>query len=506
MLIRSNRSFWCLVLAVLTVSPLPAALAQTPGSLDTSFGGVGFVSTAVSTGAGDDRARAMMLQPDGKIVVVGACDNNFCLVRYHSDGTLDSSFGIGGRVNETRASTTLTAYSAALQPDGKIVVVGNCIVGLTATMCATRFMADGSLDSAFGTSAGWTLPNVTSGGDVAKAVALQTDGKIVLADVCTGFASPTAADFCLVRLNNNGTLDTTFNTTGMVTASFGGGAVNQGANAVAIQTDGKIVAAGYCDAGTYDNICVARFLANGTALDGTFGGGSGRVVTQAVASMHNRAYSLALLHNGKILVGAECGSATCGARYNPDGTLDASFATGGVFGPGGTTSYESLSGGLALAFDGSFVLAGWSNPGAGIDSRRAFYYSPAGALVADLISPLAGSWYIDGQARGWSAVVMQPDGKVVLAAPQAQSGDSTKGDFLVARYHGFPSDARNCSLDIDGDGVVSATTDSLMHARIALGMTGSAVTSGITFAPNALRANWAAIRTYLVTQCAMVIP
>ena len=145
---------------------------------------------------------------------------------------------------------------------------------------------------------------------------------------------------------------------------------------------------------------VARFLANGTALDGTFGGGSGRVVTQAVASMHNRAYSLALLHNGKILVGAECGSATCGARYNPDGTLDASFATGGVFGPGGTTPYESLSGGLALAFDGSFVLAGWSNPGAGIDSRRAFYYSPAGTLVAGLISPLAGSWYIDGQARG----------------------------------------------------------------------------------------------------------
>lgn len=76
----------------------------------------------------------------------------------------------------------------------------------------------------------------------------------------------------------------------------------------------------------------------------------------------------------------------------------------------------------------------------------------------------------------------------------------------MARYYGVLSEARNCSLDIDGDGKVLATTDSLIHARIALGMTGSAVTSGITFAPNALRSNWAAIRNYLVTQCAMVIP
>jgi uncharacterized delta-60 repeat protein len=367
-------------------------------------------------------------------------------------------------------------------------------------------MPDGSLDTGFGTSAGWTLPDVTSGGDIAKAVVLQADGKIVMAGVCTGFASPTAADFCLVRLNVNGTLDTAFNTTGMVTASFGAGAVNQGANAVAIQPDGKIVAAGFCDSGAFDNICVARFLANGAALDGTFGGGSGRVITQAVASMNNRAYSMALLHNGKILVGAECGSDRCGARYNVDGTLDASFASGGVFGSGGPTSYESLSGGLALGFDGSFVQAGWSNPTDGIDYRSATYYSPAGAVVGGMATPSAGSWYINGQARGWSAALLQPDGKVVLAAPQAQSGDNTKGDFLVARYHGFPSEARNCSLDIDGDGKVLATTDSLMHARIALGMTGSAVTNGIMFAPNALRSNWAAIRNYLVTQCGMVIP
>ena len=149
-----------------------------------------------------------------------------------------------------------------------------------------------------------------------KAVALQTDGKIVLAGVCTGFASPTAADFCLVRLNNNGTLDTTFNTT-RDGDGFPSAAVPsiQAPMRFAIQTDGKIVAAGYCDAGTYDNICVARFLANGTArFDGTFGGGSSRVVTQAVASMHNRAYSLALLHNGRFWSVRSAVQRLCGAR------------------------------------------------------------------------------------------------------------------------------------------------------------------------------------------------
>ena len=128
--------FWRFVVAVARSAHCRAALAQTPGSLDTSFGSVGFVSTAVSTGAGDDRARAMMLQPDGKIVVVGACDNNFCLVRYHSGRDARQQLRHRRTSQRTRASTTLTAYSgAALQTDGKIVVVGNCVVGLTATMC-----------------------------------------------------------------------------------------------------------------------------------------------------------------------------------------------------------------------------------------------------------------------------------------------------------------------------------------------------------------------------------
>lgn len=402
MLSGSSRSFWCLVLAVLVVGQFPAAVAQTPGSLDNSFGGIGAVITAVGTGAGDDRARALLLQPDGKIVVAGTCDATFCMVRYLADGTLDTTFGAGGRVNQPRVSTTATAYAAALQPDGKIVMAGNCIVGLSATMCVARFLADGALDSSFGTSAGWTLPDVTNGGDIAKAIALQSDGKIVLAGVCTGFVSPTLADFCLVRLNADGTLDQTFNSTGKLIASFGGGAVDQGASAVAIQPDGKIVAAGYCATGTYDQICVARFLGNGTALDGNFGSG-GSVSLQAKAGMDNRAYSLSLLHNGKVLLGGECGTTPCAVRLLPDGALDPTFGNAGVVGVGGNALVGGV-GAVALNFDGGLVLAGWSNPGAGIDFRSVEALTAEGTSV--YMRSYATRQYISGAPQGWNAAAI----------------------------------------------------------------------------------------------------
>ena len=100
------------------------------------------------------------------------------------------------------------------------------------------------------------------------------------------------------------------------------------------------------------------------------------------------------------------------------------------------------------------------------------------------------------------ALAVQPDGKIVVAGSCSNRSDN---DFCLARYEGGPFDARNCSMDIDGDNLVLATTDSLIHARIALGLTGNAVIGGITFASHATRTTWPAIRDYLVTQCGMSI-
>ena len=100
-----------------------------------------------------------------------------------------------------------------------------------------------------------------------------------------------------------------------------------------------------------------------------------------------------------------------------------------------------------------------------------------------------------------NALALQPDGKIIVAGTCSNNGGNY--DFCIARYDGGPFDAKNCSLDIDGDGSVLATTDSLIHARIALGVTGNAVINGITFAPNASRNTWPLIRDYLITQCGM---
>jgi hypothetical protein len=111
-----------------------------------------------------------------------------------------------------------------------------------------------------------------------------------------------------------------------------------------------------------------------------------------------------------------------------------------------------------------------------------------------LISPIGAS---DNAA---TAVALQPDGKIVVAG---YCSNGSNNDFCLARYEGGPFDARNCSMDIDGDNRVLATTDMLIGARVALGLTGNAVIGSITFAPHATRTTWPAIRDYLVTQCGM---
>jgi uncharacterized delta-60 repeat protein len=504
MLTRFCCGFLRVVLAALLVCGVGAVRAQTPGALDTSFGGVGYLTTAVSASNGDDRARAVVIQPDNKIVVAGTCANDFCLVRYLPDGSLDTTFGTGGRVIQNIDGID-SARAMTLQPDGKFVVAGVCTPILTSSMCVARFTTSGALDLSFGTGgSGWVTVDVTSGGDAAFAVALQGDGKIVLAGICAGFASVTQEDFCLTRLTSTGALDSSFGTGGKLTTTFGGAAANQGALAVAIQANGMIVAAGYCQSGALSQFCVARYESSGTQLDGGFNGGAGYLQKIVVSGMNNRAYAIALQPNGKILVGGECGTDLCLARFLASGASDSSFGTNGVVGAGGT-ALEGNTASLALSADGTFMLAGWSNPGAGDDHRMVSRYAANGALLANVpYVPINN--YVGGAAQGWSAVALQRDGKVVVASSAQDPSATSTGNFLVARYHGFPSEGRSCSLDIDGDGQVLATTDVLIQARVALGMSGTAVTNGITFASYAPRQTWTDIRTYLVTQCGMLLP
>ena len=466
-----------------------------PGDLDTAGFGSGLGKVMTPIGSNNDVANAVALQPDGKIVVAGNCYNganeDFCLARYLPSGALDTSFNTTGKLMTPIGSSSDIANALALQPDGKIVVAGYCSNDGNNDFCLARYLPSGALDTSFNAT-GTVITPIGLSYDYANAVALQPDGKIVVAGYCS---NGTNSDFCLARYLPNGALDTSFNTTGKVITPFGSG--DDYARAVALQPDGKIVVAGDCYNGTYD-FCLARFLPSG-ALDTNFNT-TGTVITP-VGSGSDTAYAVALQPDGKIVVTGVCFGSTnfdfCLARYLPSGALDTSFNTTGTVITSVGSSFDTAYG-VALQPDGKIVVAGFClTPISHFCLAR---YLPSGTLdtsfntTGKVITSIGSG---DDFAR---AVALRPDGKIVVAGG---CSDGTNNDFCLARYEGGPFDARNCSMDIDGDGLVLATTDSLIHARVALGITGPAVMGGITFAPHATRNTWPLIRDYLVTQCGM---
>jgi len=249
------------------------------GALDATYGTGGKVTTAIGTS--DDFAIAQAIQTDGMVVVAGysniAGDADFALARYRTDGTLDPAFGTGsGKVVLPMGTGNDYGTSVAIQADGKIVVGGYCLNGATSyDFCVARLSAAGALDTAgFGAGTGKAFTAVVAGGtnDYANALAIQTDGKIVVAGTC--YNGATLNDFCTVRYNTTGTLDTVgFGAgTGKVVSFITAGAFNDTATSVALQSDGKIVVGGYGYQSAFNvghEFAVARYNLDGT-LDTSF--------------------------------------------------------------------------------------------------------------------------------------------------------------------------------------------------------------------------------------------
>ena len=316
---------------------------NTDGSLDTSFGTDGKVSTAVSSFGSDGWEVA--LQPDGKIVVAGQVSYDtfsaFALLRYNADGSLDTAFGPGGIVTTTVGDSTAIGLALAIQPDGKLLVGG--YTG-SVTFAVARFNTDGSPDMSFGSNG-----YVTGVGGLGVSLALQPDGKIVQAGSSVG-------GFTLARYNTDGSLDPLFGSGGTVITSIGGGG---GARDVVIQPDGKILATG--------GVCctavpaLARYNSDGS-LDSSFGVGG----TETMAAGQDIKDAV-LQADGKIVtVGDVSGADTwIVTRYNPDGSLDGSFGIGGMVNTGFGLQKIITVWGIALQADGRIVAAGESDTLAG---------------------------------------------------------------------------------------------------------------------------------------------
>jgi uncharacterized delta-60 repeat protein len=290
------------------------------GSLDTSFDGDGIVTTNFPSAQPFDQAFAVAIQADGKIVAAGetaGCCFTFALARYNTDGTLDTSFGNSGRVTTDFNLFSIDSVSAlAVQADGKIVAGGYGSFGLGGNddFALARYNTDGSLDMSFGSGGrtttdfgGGTISSVCTS-DRANDIVIQPDGKIVAAGV-TGFRAfcSTAA---VARYNSDGSLDTSFGSGGKVTGS------QEEVKGLALQPDGKLVGVGtgYLPGGFCCAFVLGRYLQSGS-LDPGFGQG-GQVHTPL-----GSAADVVLQADGKIVAAGATGLAFAFARYLP-GTND----------------------------------------------------------------------------------------------------------------------------------------------------------------------------------------
>src|SRR5207253_2915603 len=317
---------------------LAMQLAQAgDGDLGRTFGTGGTVMTDLNRST--DLANAVAIQSDGKLVVVGQTYKNndystedFAVTRYNTDGTLDNTFGRGGKVRTDFPGLAAVSSAVVIQPDGKIVVAGGAFPQFTfaGNFEVVRYNPNGSLDRSFGN--GGIVTTTFPEGSYAFDVALQPDGKIVAAGtVFVDFipGEPSNTDFALARYNPDGTPDAAFGNGGQVSTDFVG--MEDDAFSVLIQSDGKIVAVGSANSpATYYDFAAVRYLSNGT-IDTAFGV-AGKVSTDFGDHNFDRAQSAALQSDDKIVAAGFAISQNglsenfAVARYTAHGVLDTTFS------------------------------------------------------------------------------------------------------------------------------------------------------------------------------------
>lgn len=342
--------------------------AAPAGSVDTGFGTGGTVVTNVSTNP--DVFRGVTVQSDDKIIAVGystpTTSQDFLVVRYNSDGSLDTSFGTGGIVwvdFGLTAADTDDAYDVVVQTDGKIIVVGTAMNDFA--VC--RLNSNGTLDTTFDTDGKRTFDFGGANADIATAVALRSDGSIII----TGISAISTNDFGAVCLNANGSTNTTWGTNGFQSLDFGGGD-NDRSWDVVVLGDNSVILGGECKPGNLGvSFGVCKFTPTG-AIDTTFGVGTGSGAHYGSGNGYawvdfdgqdDMAYAMGLSGSNVVLAGEadDSGSKMGVARFSTAGVLDQTFGTLGrqSISFGATYQQQVAEGIIIQPNDGKIVIAGY---------------------------------------------------------------------------------------------------------------------------------------------------
>ncbi|QDU28395.1 Bifunctional hemolysin/adenylate cyclase precursor [Anatilimnocola aggregata] len=495
------------------------------GALDTNFGEQGQATIDFGEGSYDNSAKTLIQPADGKLLVIGNSysDNNqiFTLLRLEANGLVDLSFGDSGRVHVDLGNLSENVTDAVLQPDGKILVLGTTYVsGTGADVVLLRFLADGMADDSFGTD-GVVLSDLGGTEDYARSIALQTDGRILISGstnaatqdmvaarydetgvldvsfgtdgvavfdfgggydvvqdmlvlpdgkiILAGTTEPSGGQslFALTKLNDNGSLDTSFGTSGLATTDLGS-AYALGA-AVDLQSDGSLVVGGIAVAAASVNdfdLGLARFTASGQ-LDLTYGS-AGFVQTGFAGSTITFDRSvMAVQPDGKTLIASTIMGITGDlgwgiARNNVDGSPDLSFGTGGTLNVKVLGDFNRL-GGIAIQPDGKFLVTGTVQGGAaGLDiAIRRFH----GDGSADTSFGTAGTVQLElgNTSDVPRAIAVQNDGKIVVGGHTQADGETA--DFYVLRLQAdgsFDTSFGTSGLTTTDLGTSSAQAQSLL--------------------------------------------
>jgi uncharacterized delta-60 repeat protein len=376
------------------------------------------------TGTFGGEATAVALAPDGRIVVAGWADQKFAVARYSPNGSLDATFDGDGKLT-TAVGTEDQAWALVHQPDGKIVTAGYSSNGTNYDFALVRYNANGALDTTFDAD-GIVRTAIGTGDDEAYGLALQPDGKIVAA----GRSRHASGAYYLAaaRYNPDGSLDTTFGGSpgpGWVTVGIGPG--DAAAFGVKLQPDGKIVAAGSASNGTNYDVAVVRLLSDGS-LDASW--------TTPIGASDEEAYALTLQADGKIVAAGYSSNGTNNdfalVRYNVNGSLDSTFDSDGkVTTDVATRDDEAWT--LAVQPDGKLVATGHALTWTGSAHDYALArYAPDGSLDGGfgtggkVVTPI-GTGASSDYVRG---AALQPDGRIVVAG----SAVVTQTSWGVARY------------------------------------------------------------------------
>lgn len=449
---------------------------NTNGFPDNTFNGNGQVTTNFGLNPDPrnesefDVANSVAIQADGKIIAGGtvhtASGYNFALARYNTDGSLDNTFDGDGK-QTTAFGSSDKGNSLAIQSDNKILLAGYSSNGVTNLFAVARYNTDGTPDNSFNGNGKQTI-NVNSDATVANSISLQSTGKIIIAG---NTLNGSLNDFAVARLNNDGTVDNSFNGDGIVTTDINSS--DDYANSVAIQSDDKILVEGYTTAGPVVDFAVVRYDTDGNP-DDTFGN-NGKLAGDPKQGK-TQFFTTAIQQDGKIIAGGATWNGNdldfALVRYNTNGTLDNTFSEDGKQ----TTDFDGNNEyGMSLAIqkDGKIILAGYT-----FDTNQNNYFAIArynadgtpdntfngnGKLIIS----------ISGQDVCQS-VLLQNDGKILLTGYTFTNINSSLPVFAIVRINtdgtpdntfgidgkqiagfGFPAFASSAAIQTDGKIVVT---------------------------------------------------